>query len=79
MSGFAALGLTQQLVDAAISAGWEEPLPIQRAAIPVLRRGGNAVLRAGHGAGVTGAYGLALLDRLAGGAASAAPRALVVV
>lgn len=64
MSTFAELGLRASLAEAAAALGWENALPIQRAAIPVLRRGGNAVLRASTGAGITGAYGLPLLDRL---------------
>lgn len=78
MNGFAELGLAQQLVDAAGALGWDAPLPIQRAAIPVLRRGANVVLRAGEGAGVTAAYGLALLDRLASTETRAGTGALVV-
>jgi ATP-dependent RNA helicase DeaD len=65
VSVFAELGIGQRLVAAAAALGWTDALPIQRAAIPVLRRGGNVVLRASTGAGVTGAYGLPLLDRLA--------------
>src|SRR6185369_1185824 len=55
------------------------PTALQRAAIPVLRRGGNAVLHASTGSGVVGAYGLALLDRLAGLPASDAEGPLAVV
>jgi ATP-dependent RNA helicase DeaD len=64
VSTFAELGIRPSLVAAAEALGWETALPIQRAAIPVLRRGGNIVLRASTGAGLTGAYGLPLLDRL---------------
>lgn len=64
MSTFAELGIRPSLVASAAALGWETALPIQRAAIPVLRRGGNIVLRASTGAGLTGAYGLPLLDRL---------------
>ena len=61
---FASLGLAAGLVDAAAAAGFDAPTPIQRQSIPVLRRGGNAVLLAGSGSGVTAAYALGLLDRL---------------
>jgi superfamily II DNA/RNA helicase len=87
-------GVDQRLVAAAGAAGWERLTALQAAAMPVLRRGGNAVLHASTGAGVTGAIGLPVLDRLAqaapGGAAdaetdgapgeasAAGPRALVI-
>lgn len=83
---FEDLGLGEKLIEAATAAGYDTPTPLQRAAVPVLRRGGNAVLHASPGAGVVGAYGLALLDRLRPeGAAdeergdAAGVRALVVV
>jgi len=63
-SGFASLGLHTALIEAAAAAGFDAPSPIQRAAIPVLRRGGNAVLTATSGSGVTAAVVLAMLDRL---------------
>ena len=88
MSGFEELGLAPRLAAAAAAAGFDEPSPLQRAAIPVLRRGGNAALVASSGSGVTAAWALALLDRLfvaeaAAGAAEAdesvpRPRALVL-
>jgi ATP-dependent RNA helicase DeaD len=58
-------GVDQRLVAAAGAAGWERLTALQAAAWPVLRRGGNAVLHASTGAGVTGAFGLPVLDRLA--------------
>src|SRR5690606_11588862 len=74
---FADLGLRPELVEAARAAGYEAPTPLQRGAVPILRRGGNAVLYGSSGAGVVGAYGLGVLDRLAGGEARGL-RALVV-
>lgn len=79
---FTDLGIRDELVEAAETLGFREPTPLQRAAIPVLRRGGNAVLSASSGAGVRAAYGLPLLDRLASEDArqdGAGPAALVVV
>src|SRR4051794_32017563 len=70
---FTEVGLSSELVRAAESNGYAVPTALQRAAIPVLRRGGNAVLHASTGAGVVGAYGLALLDRLAALPAADAP------
>src|SRR5690606_35307021 len=75
---FADLGLRPELVEAARAAGYVNPAPIQRSAVPVLRRGGNAVLYGSSGAGVVSAYGLGLLDRLAGSEGSGGLRALVV-
>jgi superfamily II DNA/RNA helicase len=81
------LGLSPKLAEAAAAAGYEIASPLQQAAIPVLRRGSNAVLHGSPGAGVVLAYGLAVLDRLgregepSGGDAPApgSPRALVIV
>jgi ATP-dependent RNA helicase DeaD len=85
---FAELGLRPELLRAAEKAGLERPTDIQAGAIPVLRRGANAVLHASTGSGVTAACALALLDRLAEAAAQEGrvpasggdgPAALVVV
>ncbi len=65
MSGFGELGLRIEVVDAAASAGFDAPSAIQRAAVPVLRRGANVVLVGASGSGATTAWVLALLDRLA--------------
>ncbi|HUH11484.1 MAG TPA: DEAD/DEAH box helicase, partial [Longimicrobiales bacterium] len=62
---FDELGLREELVDAVEEADFPRPTELQAAAVPVLRRGNNAVLHASSGAGVTAAWGLALLDRLA--------------
>jgi ATP-dependent RNA helicase DeaD len=64
MNGFADLGLAPRLAAAAAAAGFDQPTPVQSAAIPVLRRGGNAALVASSGSGVTAAWALGLLDRL---------------
>ena len=63
MSDFAEFGLRAELA-ASAAALFDAPSPIQRAAIPVLRRGGNALLLTSPGSGVTAAYAIALLDRL---------------
>lgn len=74
MTDFAELGIASELVAAATAAGFDEPTPLQSAAIPVLRRGGNAALIASSGSGVTATWALGLLDRLyAAEAAEAAP------
>jgi ATP-dependent RNA helicase DeaD len=80
---FAEAGLSQPLAEAVSAAGYEWLTPLQAAAFPVLRRGGNVVLHASSGAGVTAAFGLPLLDRLrehaaASGGAGDGPAALVL-
>ncbi len=72
------LGLRPELIAAAAERGFDAPSALQRAAIPVLRRGSNAVLHASYGSGLTAAYGLALLDRLADAGADATPQVLIV-
>ena len=64
MESFEALGLAPPIVEALVSEGVERPTTLQSQAIPVLRRGSSAILRAGPGAGLLVAYGTALLDRL---------------
>ncbi|MGH7482376.1 MAG: DEAD/DEAH box helicase, partial [Longimicrobiales bacterium] len=64
---FEELGLSSSLAAAAAARGYARPTPIQRDAIPLLRRGNNVLLHASAGAGIGAAYGLALLDRLATG------------
>lgn len=73
------LGLRSELVQALHALGFDAPSALQRAAIPVLRRGSNAALHASYGAGLTVAYGAAVIDRLAdAGGGAGAPRVLVV-
>lgn len=64
MASFQDLGLREPLLAALEDAGIERPTALQQAAIPVLRREGNLVARAGSGSGKTLAYGLGVLDRL---------------
>lgn len=65
MAGFDELGLREELATSAREAGFDVPSGLQKSVIPVLRRGGNAIVRASSGSGITTAYGLALLDRFA--------------
>jgi ATP-dependent RNA helicase DeaD len=64
MASFNDLGLREPLLAALEEAGFERPTALQQAAVPVLRREGNMVARAGSGAGKTLAYGLGVLDRI---------------
>lgn len=80
---FPDLGIRPELVDAVRGLGYARPTALQRASVPVLRRGGNAVLRGAAGSGKTAAYGLGLIDRLAAEDVPVAegprPRVLVIV
>jgi ATP-dependent RNA helicase DeaD len=62
---FAALGLVPALVDAVAVLGYEEPTPIQRAAIPPLLDGRDLLGQAATGTGKTAAFALPMLQRIA--------------
>ncbi|HEX6559026.1 MAG TPA: DEAD/DEAH box helicase, partial [Longimicrobiales bacterium] len=76
MAGFEELGLHDELVARAREQGFDAPSALQRSIIPVIRRGGNAIVSASSGSGVTAAYALALIDRFGG---ETGTRALVIV
>ena len=59
---FAELGLTPQLAEAVLAAGYETPTPIQERAIPALLSGKDIIGQAQTGTGKTAAYGLPLLQ-----------------
>jgi ATP-dependent RNA helicase DeaD len=63
-AGFASLGLSTPLVGAVTALGYEEPTPIQRAAIPILLSGADMLGQAATGTGKTAAFALPLLDKL---------------
>src|SRR5262245_14335922 len=64
VSGFPALGLTDVLVAAVGALGYEEPTPVQRQAIPIIRAGGDLLAQAATGTGKTAAFALPLIQRL---------------
>lgn len=76
MDSFEALGLPPELVEALAAEGIERPTPLQRDAVPLLRRGNNALVRAGPGSGTLVAYGAPLLERV--DAEGTMPRAVVL-
>src|SRR5438552_7122714 len=78
-SEFASLGLTEKLVAAVTALGYEEPTPIQRAAIPPLLAGRDLVGQAATGTGKTAAFALPVLQRIFGEGRQAEPLALVLV
>jgi ATP-dependent RNA helicase RhlE len=63
-SAFGALGLSPTLVRAAAKQGYLGPTPIQSAALPPALQGTDLIALAPTGSGKTGAFGLALLQRL---------------
>ena len=77
-SGFAALGLRAELLERLDALGYEEPTPIQREAIPVLRTGRDLLGQAATGTGKTAAFALPILEAIGPGAARTV-RALVLV
>ncbi|MEO7520313.1 MAG: DEAD/DEAH box helicase [Gemmatimonas sp.] len=62
--GFAALGLDARVASALSTLGYEEPTPVQRAAIPPLLAGRDVLAQAATGTGKTAAFALPLLARL---------------
>ena len=64
-NAFADLGLDPRLTSTLTALGYEEPTPIQRAAIPVLLDGRDVLGQAATGTGKTAAFTLPLLQRAA--------------
>jgi ATP-dependent RNA helicase DeaD len=78
-SGFATLGLRAELLKALNTLGYEEPTPIQQAAIPALIEGKDVLGQAATGTGKTAAFALPILHGLAARRKNAEPVALVLV
>src|ERR1700685_2662472 len=78
-SGFAGLTLAPELCQVLSGLGYEEPTPIQLAAIPPLLEGRDLVGQAATGTGQTGACALPILQRILGAGGQAEPLALVLV
>jgi ATP-dependent RNA helicase DeaD len=62
--GFASFGFAPELLDALTAIGYEEPSPIQKAAIPELLLGRDLVGQAQTGTGKTAAFALPMLAAL---------------
>ncbi|MGV3710657.1 MAG: DEAD/DEAH box helicase [Gemmatimonas sp.] len=63
-TGFAGLGLDARVVAALTALGYEEPTPIQQAAIPPLLAERDVLAQAATGTGKTAAFSLPLLHRV---------------
>lgn len=61
---FDALGLSQETLKAVRDMGFEEPSPIQTAAIPLLMQGRDVIGQAQTGTGKTVAFGIPILERV---------------
>ncbi|MDY3979243.1 MAG: DEAD/DEAH box helicase [Tidjanibacter sp.] len=62
---FAELGLSEQMLKAVASKGFEQPTPIQRLAIPkLLTRAGDMIAQSQTGTGKTAAFGLPIIQQL---------------
>ena len=62
---FSELGLIPEILQAVTDAGYTEPTPIQRQAIPVVLAGHDVMGGAQTGTGKTAGFTLPLLNRLA--------------
>lgn len=78
-TSFADLGLRSELVEALSELGYEEPTPIQQAAIPAVLSGGDVLGQAATGTGKTAAFALPVLQTLDRGDRGRQPSALVLV
>lgn len=78
-SGFADLTLAPELCHVLSGLGYEEPTPIQAAAIPPLLEGRDLVGQAATGTGKTAAFALPILQRILTEDGRAEPLALVLV
>ena len=77
--GFAALGLAEPLLGSLTELGYEEPTPIQRAAVPPLLAGRDLLGQAATGTGKTAAFALPILQRVPQDGRRIAPFALILV
>jgi ATP-dependent RNA helicase DeaD len=78
-NGFADLMLAPELCRVLSGLGYEEPTPIQRAAIPPLLAGRDLVGQAATGTGKTAAFALPILQQILSAGGRTAPLALVLV
>ncbi len=76
-AAFAALGLSPEVLSSLDALGYEEPTPVQVAAIPLLLAGQDVMGSAATGTGKTAAFALPLVERIVPG--DGTPQALVLV
>ena len=78
MATFSELGLSEQLVTSLSALGFEEPTPIQEAAIPAILSGRDVLGQAATGTGKTAAFALPMIERFALGVEPSNPLILVL-
>jgi ATP-dependent RNA helicase DeaD len=64
MSTFAEMGLSEPMMATVTGLGYEEPTPIQTAAIPPLMEGSDILAQAQTGTGKTAAFAIPIVERL---------------
>ncbi|CAG9463147.1 unnamed protein product [Pedinophyceae sp. YPF-701] len=64
VAAFRALGVCEQLAEAAAGLGWRKPTPIQQQAVPYLLEGKDIIGLAQTGSGKTGAFALPIIQDL---------------
>ena len=79
VKAFGGIELRGELLAALSELGYEEPTPIQLAAIPVLLEGRDLLGQAATGTGKTAAFALPILERVAKRARGRDPIALILV
>src|SRR5258707_15622926 len=76
---FSELGLSPELLQAVLDAGYTNPTPIQEQGIPVVASGRDVLGCAQTGTGKTAAFALPMIDKLTAGRARARmPRSLIL-
>src|SRR3982075_2852569 len=76
---FSELGLSPELLQAVLDAGYTNPTPIQEQAIPVVASGRDVLGCAQTGTGKTASFALPMIDKLTAGRARARmPRSLIL-
>ena len=78
-TGFSSIGLDPRLVEPLTAAGYAEPTPIQREAIPPVLAGKDIIGLAATGTGKTAAFALPLIQRLAADPGRKKPAVLILV
>ena len=79
IEGFADFGLSEPLLAAVATAGYETPTPIQQKAIPLVLRGVDVLGCAQTGTGKTASYALPIIDILSSGVGKPRmPRCLIL-
>lgn len=61
---FTEMGIDDRILLAIIQLGWDEPTPIQEAAIPLILAGRDVLAKARTGSGKTGAYAIPCLNKI---------------